>query len=131
MEYTVFLNKALENLAAAEICLERGYHNASANRAYYAMFQAAIAVLIHKGFALPPDRIGHDWVQATFARTLTKQQKIFHRTYAGFLPDAQEIRNRADYSFAEVSKALCKSQLSKTKSFFEVVLKELPHDFES
>ncbi len=131
MEYKIFLNKARENFAAADICLQHGYHNASANRAYYAMFQAAIAVLIHKGFALPPDKIGHDWVQATFARGLTKQQKVFPRTFAAYLPDAQEIRNRADYSFAEVSKALCNSQFTKTKSFLEAVLKEFPHEPES
>ncbi len=131
MEYKIFLNKARENLAAAELCLEHGYHNASVNRAYYAMFQIALALLMKKGFSFPEGRIGHDWLQSTFARGVTKQQKVLPRRYAGFLPEAQEIRNRADYSFVEISKPLCRSHFNKAKNFFETILKELPHDIES
>jgi uncharacterized protein (UPF0332 family) len=40
-----FLTKARENLQAAEQAFSEGLYNASANRAYYAAFQAAIAAL--------------------------------------------------------------------------------------
>ena len=40
-----FFLKAHENLLAAQLLLERGYYQASANRAYYAAFHAAIACL--------------------------------------------------------------------------------------
>jgi len=38
-----FLNKAEENLTAAQICFENGLYNACANRAYYAALHAAVA----------------------------------------------------------------------------------------
>lgn len=46
-----FLKKAQDNLALAKHCLENGYYDASANRAYYAAFQAAIAALAAAGMS--------------------------------------------------------------------------------
>ncbi len=40
-----FFTKAKENIKTAEILFEHQLYNASANRAYYAAFQAAIAAL--------------------------------------------------------------------------------------
>lgn len=37
-----YLTKVLENLKAAELLFEAGLYNASANRAYYAAFHAAL-----------------------------------------------------------------------------------------
>lgn len=44
-----FLKKAQDNLALVKYCFENGYYDASANRAYYAAFQAAIAALAAQG----------------------------------------------------------------------------------
>ena len=38
--------KAEESLKAAELCYAQGLYNSSANRAYYAMFQAAQVALV-------------------------------------------------------------------------------------
>ena len=46
-------NKSDENIKAAQLCFDNGFYNACANRAYYAMFHAAVAILIVKGS--PPD----------------------------------------------------------------------------
>lgn len=44
-----FLTKAQDNLALAKYCFENGYYDASANRAHYAAFRAAIAALAAQG----------------------------------------------------------------------------------
>jgi len=58
MDSQIYAKKAKENLAAAEACSNAGYCNASVSRAYYAMFQAAVAVLIHKGITPPSGTFG-------------------------------------------------------------------------
>ena len=45
METAIFFTKSEENLTAARLCQKNGLCNASANRAYYAMFQAAVTLL--------------------------------------------------------------------------------------
>ncbi len=45
----VYLEKAKENLAAAESEFGHGRYNSCASRAYYACFQAAIHALIRAG----------------------------------------------------------------------------------
>ena len=50
MENSVFREKALENISAAELFFDSGKYNASANRAYYAAFQSAIWILLKYGF---------------------------------------------------------------------------------
>jgi len=127
MEYQIYVMKAKENLAAAETCLNSGYRNASVSRAYYAMFQAAIALLIHKGIKPPSGSFGHQWVQSMVSEKFTKRQKIMSREYASYLLEAQEIRNRADYSLIDTSKTVCQKQLSKARDFSERLLEELPH----
>jgi uncharacterized protein (UPF0332 family) len=47
----VYLSKANESLAGATSELVNGRYNNTANRAYYAVFQAAIAALMQAGIA--------------------------------------------------------------------------------
>jgi uncharacterized protein (UPF0332 family) len=64
-----FLEKALENLAAAASELAAGRYNSSANRSYYAAFHGAICALARAGIR-PPGREGywgHDFGQAQFS----------------------------------------------------------------
>ncbi|MBF0100412.1 MAG: HEPN domain-containing protein [Desulfobacterales bacterium] len=44
-----FFKKVKANLNAAQMCFDNEFYDASANRAYYAVFQAAIAALSHRG----------------------------------------------------------------------------------
>ena len=48
-EAAVYQAKAEESLAGAEVEFASGRYNNSANRAYYACFQAAVAALIRAG----------------------------------------------------------------------------------
>jgi len=52
-----FLIKAKDNLNAAQMCFENGFYDSCANRAYYAVFHAAIAALADRG--IKRDKIDH------------------------------------------------------------------------
>src|SRR5215471_2158476 len=67
--------KAEESLNAAELCYAQGFYNSSANRAYYAMFQAAQVALETAGFMRP--EWSHAGLHATFANELTRRRKQF------------------------------------------------------
>lgn len=61
------IDKALDCLGSAQYNLEGGYFDAAANRAYYAVFDAMLAILLYKGFQ-PKSHTG--------ARTLFAQHFI-------------------------------------------------------
>ena len=87
------LAKAEEALAAAEYLLEGGYLQAVANRAYYAMFYAALAALMQSGGELPRT---HGGVKNQFGlRYVTTG--IFDSELAGTLQDTYELRRMNDY----------------------------------
>jgi len=66
--YHIFLKKSEKSLSAAQSCFEQEYYNSCINRAYYAMFQVAVAVLFKAGSGPKSEKIGHDWVQSEFSR---------------------------------------------------------------
>lgn len=120
---TEYLTKATENLQAAEMLFEAGLHNASANRAYYAAFHAAIAVLAKFGISNTDNP--HEWVQAMFAGELIHRKKIFPLYLAGILSDVQRIRNIADYKPENVSSKAITRQIKKAKDFIEQIKQEV------
>ena len=87
------LEKADEALAAAEHLLDGGHLRAVANRAYYAMFYAALAALMQSGGDIPRT---HGGVKNQFGlRYVTTG--IFDAKLAGTLQDAYELRRLNDY----------------------------------
>ena len=120
-----FWNKADENLKAAQLCFENGFYNACANRAYYAMYHAAIAILMVKGFPPTQKQIDHGWIQSTFARELINRRKIFEGKLKTYLPDCQNVRNDADYAGILISNKTAKRQVNKTSEFINAIKMEL------
>jgi len=118
-----FFSKAEENLKAARLLFDSGLYNACANRAYYAVLQAAIAVLASKGFKR--DRIDHGLVQADFSQRLIKRKKVFPSKFRSYLMDMQTVRDQADYSVRDVSKRLASKQVSRSEEMIEIIRKEL------
>ena len=118
-----FWQKAQENLADAEAAFEKGRFNASANRAYYAALQAAIAALANEGFA--SEKISHEWVQSVFNRELTYRKKIYSAQMRSVLLDMQEVRNVADYKRMMLKKSDSKIQLENAKEFVQSIQKRL------
>ena len=110
-----FWTKARENLHAAQALYDLGLLNAAANRAYYAAFQAAIAVLARHG--IRHDKNPHEWVQAQFSSEIVHRRKLLTRTFASYLTDIQRVRNVADYSPFSVSKKVVEQQYKQTHHF--------------
>ena len=117
------MEKARDNLNAAQLCLENGFLNASANRAYYAAFHAAVAILAHKGFR--KDRIDHEWAQAQFNAKLIRGRKVFPAKIKSYLSDMLSVRNIADYGEVDVGKKVAAKQMAKAAEMVELIGKEL------
>ena len=99
----IFLTKSIENLAVAEWSFEHRHYNACANRAYYAMFQAAVAALASVGVTPKTEIIDHGWVQGRFAAELTRRRKKFPGM-ASYLNDVRFVRDVADYKSEMVNR---------------------------
>ncbi len=127
MDALIYINKANENLEAARLCHQNTHYNACTNRAYYAMLQAAVAILSAKGFHSQENRIDHMRLQSTFANELINRRKILPAKFKSYLPDAQFFRNAADYETLMISKTTAQRQLAQTMEFVESVKKELHH----
>jgi len=117
-----FFARAQENLADAEAAYEAERYNASANRAYYAAFHAAIAALIHFGHV---PNIDHAPVRAGFSKHLINEKKIFPASMTNMLKLIMEVRSEADYAEVGVSRKTSQRQLKMAKQFVETVLSRI------
>ena len=113
--------KSEENLTAAELCLEYGLRNASVNRAYYAMFQAAIAALTKFGIPRRGERWGHNYVQAQFSNALIQRRKVLPGRFKKALPDIMAHRHEADYSTTQISSKIANLTLRLAQSFVQQI----------
>jgi len=123
-----FLTKAQENLAVAEWAYTNGHYNATANRTYYAAFQAAVAALAHFGLLLKTGRIEHRAVQNAFATELIHRRKLFPNHLKSVLSTLQEARDEADYEPQSVSKNLATKQLRMARELLKIIQEEIQHD---
>lgn len=123
-----WMDKASENLAAAQLCFDHGYFNACANRLYYAMFQAGAAVLLKHGLLPSKEQIGHDWLQSNFAGQLIHRRKIVPAKFRSYLSEAYLLRVRADYRVFPVSKKIVSQELRKANDFVSSIKQEIFHD---
>ncbi len=121
---TIFKEKSLENLAVAEWTFENGHYNACANRAYYAMFQAALAALASVGIMPKTEIVEHRWVQGTFARELTSRRKMFPGM-GSYLNDVRLVRDIADYRPEKVNQRRASQVLRVARTMVESIRKEL------
>ncbi len=118
-----FLAKAKENLEDAEQALQEGRYNASANRAYYAAFQASIAALAQE--SITHEKNPHSWVQAQFSERLIKARKLYPSKLASYLMDMQKIRDNADYKTLMTSKKIAQEQVRQSKEFLSSIFSRL------
>lgn len=117
-----FFLKAHENLLAAQLLLEHGYYQASANRAYYAAFHAAIARLSCHG--MTNEKHDHGWVQANFNNEFIHKSKCYPDRFKAYLLDLQAVRNRADYKAEMLSQKIATRQFAKAKEFVTMLAPE-------
>ncbi len=113
-QINLLIQKAGDNIEAAEMRPHQGYYDISASRAYYAMFYLAEALLFSKGLSFS----SHSAVIAAYGREFAKTNLLppeHHRS----LMDGFETRQIGDYSL-EISVSEEKAQriLKEAKEFF-------------
>lgn len=118
----LILEKALESIAGAESEAANGRYNNSANRGYYASFQAAIAALIRVGVRPPGGSTewGHAFVAAQFD-TLINRRKIYPAEHRGVLVRNRDLRRRADYTDDVVTQTEANRALRRTRLLVDAV----------
>lgn len=119
------MTKAEESLKAAELCYAQGFYNSVANRAYYAMFQAAQVALELSGFVRP--EWSHAGLQATFANEFTRRRKQFAAGLASDLTIVLELRHTADYRNHHLSARQATRALSKARAFVQAITRSAIH----
>jgi uncharacterized protein (UPF0332 family) len=111
-------------LLAAEILFKADLYNASANRAYYAVFHAAFEILIQNG--LTPE-IDHRNVFSLLNNELINRKKIYPSKLKEYFNFLQDNRNKADYN-GNVSKDKATKQLKRANEIFRIFIKESSND---
>ena len=120
----VYLAKARESLVTAESEFEQGRYNSSANRCYYACFQAAIAALLREGIRASGNQWRHDFVQARFNGELINRRKRYGANLRQTLAENQELRDEADYGAESVTRIEVRRALGKAQRFVAAVERE-------
>jgi len=87
-----YVNRAKQNLSAADLLLQEGFNEIAASRANYAMFYLAEALLLTKGLAFS----SHSAVISAYGKEFARSEQIksIHHRH---LIDAFETRLVGDY----------------------------------
>jgi len=118
----LFLEKALESLAGAESEAANGRYNNSANRSYYACFQAGIAALMLAGTRPPGGGAtwDHGYVAAQFDH-LINRRKLYPTEHRGVMVRIRDLRRRADYTDSSVTQTETNRALQRTRRLVAAV----------
>jgi uncharacterized protein (UPF0332 family) len=112
------LEKAKENIEAAEILLERGLYAESINRSYYAIFHSVRGLLAFDEF----DSKKHSGIISFFNLNYIKSNKI-EKEYSTILTGAFTIRNKSDYDdFFIALRKDAEEQVENSKKFYERII---------
>jgi uncharacterized protein (UPF0332 family) len=120
-EVAAYLAKATESLAGAQSEYDNGRFNNSANRAYYAAFQAAIAALLMESIRSAGEQWPHTFVQSEFSGKLVGRRHRYPSTLGDALPELETLRLRADYRRDTISEREARRGLRRCHEFVEAV----------
>lgn len=117
----LYLDRAHQDLQAAESNLQQGFHGVAVTRAYYAMFYAASALLASKGIS----RSKHSGVHSAFGEHFIKTSLI-ETEYAKMLGHAFDSRLDSDYDITfTTERTLAEGVLHDAQRFVERAEKHL------
>lgn len=118
-----FLSKARESVAGARAELEAGRFNNSANRSYYAVFQAGIHALILEGVRVPGggSEWSHPFVDAQFSGLLVNRRHRYETSLRNVIGDNRKLREDADYTTGSVSAIRASRALQRAERFVATV----------
>jgi uncharacterized protein (UPF0332 family) len=125
----VDLARAQASLTAAQLCLEQHLLDSAVNRAYFAMFQAAISALEVQG--IRRREWTHKGVHTDFVSTFVRRRKIIPISFAGALPRVMELRHTADYEQPGVSQRQAEKAVHEAEEFLAILRKEVFHEPEA
>ncbi len=116
-----FLDKALESLAGAESEFVNERYNNTANRAYYAVFHAAIAALQQVGIRPARDAWSHEFVPGQFDGVLINRRKRYPPELRGILSRNAAVRLSADYDEEPVTQTEASRALRRSRTFVRAI----------
>lgn len=124
---SAFFDRARESLAGAESEYVNERYNNSANRSYYAVFQAAIYALLAAGIRPPGtvDHWGHDYVQAQFVGQLINRRKRYPAELRNTLEQNYRLREAADYRRDPVSEVRAARAARRAEMFVTAVGRDI------
>lgn len=116
--------KAGRACSSARVLLDLGDVDGAANRAYYAMFDAARAALLVSGAPMEPD-IGrtHSGLIGAFGNHLVKNGPV-SKNMGWLLNRAHEIRQAADYNGDSVEPADAREMVDQAEAFIAAMRAE-------
>ncbi|MBI3361401.1 MAG: HEPN domain-containing protein [Chloroflexi bacterium] len=132
MERDDYLAKAKQSLRGAESELAQARFDNTANRAYYACFQAAVAALITAGMPVQTEAgglISHQAVHSGFSGLLIHRRKLYPSHLRSVLQDLLRDRILADYRPAPISSTRVARVLRQCQVFVSEIesrLREMP-----
>lgn len=119
-EQRAYLAKAQESLACAEAEYAAGRYNTTARNVYYALFQAAVAALLHEGVK-PSRRWQHEFVHSRFSGQLVCRRKLYPANFKSTLVDALMLRVKADYTSYQVTRRDVGSYLAECRQLVYLI----------
>ena len=122
----VYLDKAEDNLAAAQSEFINRRYDVSASRSYFACFQAAVYALIRAGIRprAASGQWGHDFVQAEFSGQLVNRRRLYPASLRSTLDLNRTLRSVADYATDRVSEVRADHAVGRAESFLESIRAE-------
>ncbi len=109
-------------MTGAKAEFEGGRYNNSANRSYYAVFQAAIYALQLEGFRALQGEWGHNFVQAQFSGQLVNRRHRYPRELRSVILENYHVRTRADYEERPVTEVLASRALQRAERFVAAIV---------
>jgi uncharacterized protein (UPF0332 family) len=111
------------SLQAAELCLTEGLWDSAVNRAYYALFQAAICVLERRG--LRRREWTHKGVHSDFVQHFVRRRKLVPASFAAALPSVMQLRHIADYQQPGVSQRQAERAVRRAREVVTLLQREV------
>ena len=122
----IYVSKARQALAGAELEFANALYNNTANRAYYACYQAAVAALRAEGFTAPiANYWSHDHVQIEFPARLVDERELYPRSFRTTLKTVFDERLKADYEPELISAASAAEALRRAREFVGQILRTI------
>ena len=109
------LARAQEAIEAAEFDLQGGFYLAATNRAYYGCYYCMVALLLTENVSAKT----HQGIRAKFIELFIKT-KIFPSSIAGYVKNAFELRQEADYDLdADIPMDIVKELVRTIKEVYQ------------